>query len=108
MADKEPIAQIDNSLKELYNTSIMNKFDGFGDYACIVASLPSTGGAISPAGVYYSNDNNFFVAFKGRTAQLSEFPERTLHQALLHPNIGKNIQINITKIALVVRKSFLY
>lgn len=75
MADKEPIAQIDNSLKELYNTSIMNKFDGFGDYACIVASLPSTGGAISPAGVYYSNDNNFFVAFKGRTAQLSEFPD---------------------------------
>lgn len=75
MADKEPIAQIDNSLKELYNTSIMNKFDGFGDYACIVASLPSTGGAISPAGVFYSNDNNFFVAFKGRTAQLSEFPD---------------------------------
>lgn len=75
MADKEPIAQIDNSLKELYNTSIMNKFDGFGDYACIVASLPSTGGAISPAGVYYSNNNNFFVAFKGRAAQLSEFPD---------------------------------
>lgn len=73
MADKEPIARIDNSLKELYNTNIMNKFDGFGDYACIVASLPSTGGAISPAGVFYSNDNNFFVSFKGRTAQLSEF-----------------------------------
>lgn len=75
MADGEPISQIDNSLKELYNTTIMNKFDGFGDYACIVAALPSTGGAISPAGVYYSNDNNFFVAYKGRTAQLSEFPD---------------------------------
>ena len=75
MINAEPIAQIDNSLKELYNTSIMNKFDGFGDYACIVASLPTTGGAISPAGVYYSNENNFFVAYKGRTAQLSEFPE---------------------------------
>lgn len=75
MADREPIAQIDNSLKELYNTSIMNRFDGFGDYACIVASLPSTGGAISPAGVFYSNDNNFFVAYKGRRAQLSEFPD---------------------------------
>lgn len=75
MADKEPIAQIDNSLKELYNTSIMNKFDGFGDYACIVSSLPSTGGTISPAGIYYSNINNFFVAYKGRTAQLSEFPD---------------------------------
>lgn len=75
MADGEPIAQIDNSLKELYSTSIMNKFDGFGDYACIVASLPSTGGTISPAGVFYSNENNFFVAYKGRTAQLSEFPD---------------------------------
>lgn len=75
MVDKEPIAQIDNSLRELYNTSIMCKFDGFGDYACIVASLPSTGGAISPAGIFYSNDNNFFVAFKGRTAQLSEFKD---------------------------------
>lgn len=75
MADGEPIAQIDNSLKELYGTNIMNKFDGFGDYACIVASLPSTGGAISPAGVFYSNDNNFFVAYRGRTAQLSEFKD---------------------------------
>lgn len=75
MADGEPIAQIDNSLKELYNTSYMNKFDGFGDYACIVSSLPSTGGAISPAGIYYSNDNNFFVAYRGRTAQLSEFKD---------------------------------
>ena len=74
MADREPIAQIDNSLKELYNTNIMNKFDGFGDYACIVSSLPSTGGAISPVGIFYSNENNFFVAFKGRTANLSEFP----------------------------------
>lgn len=75
MADGEPITQIDNSLKEIYSTTIMNKFDGFGDYACIVASLPSTGGAISPAGVFYSNENNFFVAYKGRTAQLSEFPD---------------------------------
>lgn len=75
MADGEPIAQIDNSLRELYGTSIMNKFDGFGDYACIVASLPSTGGTISPAGIYYSNDNNFFVSYRGRTAQLSEFKD---------------------------------
>lgn len=75
MVDKEPIAQIDNSLKELYSTSMMNRFDGFGDYACIVASLPTTGGTISPAGVFYSNENNFFVSYKGRTPQLSEFPE---------------------------------
>lgn len=75
LSDGEPIPQIDNSLKEIYSTNIMNKFDGFGDYACIVASLPSTGGAISPAGIYYSNDNNFFVAYRGRTAQLSEFKD---------------------------------
>lgn len=73
MANGEPIAQIDNSLKEAYGLNMMNKFNGFGDYACIVASLPSTGGAISPAGVYYSNENNFFVAYTGRKPQLSEF-----------------------------------
>lgn len=75
MAHGEPIAQIDNSLKESYSLNIMSKFNGFGDYACIVASLPSTGGTISPAGVFYSNENNFFVAYKGRTPHLSEFPD---------------------------------
>ena len=75
MADGEPIAQIDNSLRESYNLNMMSKFDGFGDYACIVATLPSTGGTISPAGVYYSNENNFFVAHTGRTPHLSEFPD---------------------------------
>lgn len=75
MANGEPIAQIDNSLKESYNLNMMNKFNGFGDYACIVASLPSTGGAISPAGVFYSNENNFFVSYTGRTPHLSEFPD---------------------------------
>ena len=75
MAHGEPIAQIDNSLRESYNLSMMNRFNGFGDYACIVATLPSTGGTISPAGVFYSNENNFFVAYTGRKPNLSEFPE---------------------------------
>lgn len=75
MAHGEPIAQIDNSLRESYNLNMMNKFNGFGDYACIVAALPSTGGTISPAGVFYSNENNFFVAYTGRKPNLSEFPE---------------------------------
>lgn len=75
MTDREPIAQIDNSLRELYHTTYMSKFDGFGDYACIVASLPSQGGSISPVGVFYSNENNFFVSFRGRTANLSEFQD---------------------------------
>lgn len=74
MLDGEPIADIDNSLKELYSSAYMSKFDGFGDYACISAALPSTGGAISPVGIYYSNENNFFVSYRGRAPQLSEFP----------------------------------
>lgn len=74
MIDGEPIAEIDNSLKELYSSAYMNKFDGFGDYAGISAPLPSTGGAISPVGIYYSNENNYFIAYKGRAPQLSEFP----------------------------------
>ena len=75
MEDGEPIAQIDNSLMELYSTAYMNRFSGFGDYACIAASLPSTGGAISPVGIYYSLESNFFIAYRGRAPLLSEFPE---------------------------------
>ena len=80
----EPIPQIDNSLRESYSLSMMNRFNGFGDYACIVASLPTTGGTISPAGVFYSNENNFFVAYRGRTPHLSEFPD------YIAPNIVKS------------------
>lgn len=75
MTDGEPIAEIDNGLKDLYSSSYMNKFDGFGDYATISAELPTTGGRISPVGIYYSAENNFFVAFKGRMPLLSEFPD---------------------------------
>lgn len=74
MLDGEPIADIDNSIKDFYSSPTMNRFDGFGDYACISSTLPSTGGAISPVGIYYSNENNFFVSYKGRAPQLSEFP----------------------------------
>lgn len=75
MLDREPIAEIDNGLKDLYATPYMSRFDGFGDYATISAALPTTGGAISPVGIYYSQENNFFVAFKGRKPLLSEFPD---------------------------------
>lgn len=84
MTDGEPIAEIDNSLKELYNSSYMYKFDGFGDYACISAALPSTGGAISPVGIYYSSLNNYFISYRCRTPLLSEFPE------YITPNILKS------------------
>lgn len=75
MVDREPIAEIDNGLKDLYLTSYMSRFSGFGDYATISAALPTTGGAISPVGIYYSQENNFFVSFKNRRPLLSEFPE---------------------------------
>lgn len=75
MADGEPIADIDNSLRELYNTSLMSKFNGFGDYAGISAALPTTGGTISPVGIYYSYENNFFVSYRARVGTLSEFPD---------------------------------
>lgn len=75
MEDGEPIARIDNSLMELHSTAFMHHFTGFGDYACIAASLPSTGGTISPVGIYYSLDNNFFIAYRGRAPLLSEFPD---------------------------------
>ena len=74
MDDGEPIAKIDNSLLEIYSSERMG-FSGFGDYASIASSLPSTGGAISPVGIYYSFDNNFFIAYRGRAPRLSEFPE---------------------------------
>lgn len=84
MVNGEPISSIDNSLKDMYRSSTLNKFDGFGDYASIVASLPSSGGTVSPAGVYYSNENNFFVSYTGRAPQLSEFPD------YIAPNIVKS------------------
>lgn len=72
LEDAQPILEIDNSLLEVYHTTSYG-FDGFGDYACITDTLPTTGGSISPAGIYYSKYNNFFVGFKGRKQDLSEF-----------------------------------
>lgn len=72
--DGEPIEEIDNSLLEMYKMNSY-KFDGFGDYACITNVLPTSGGSISPAGIYYSIDNNFFVGYRGKTPSLSEFQQ---------------------------------
>ena len=74
MEDGSPIADIDNSLMELYSSDYM-RFSGFGDYACISAALPSTGGTISPVGIYYSLEDNYFIAYRGRAPLLSEFPD---------------------------------
>jgi hypothetical protein len=70
LEDGEPIFEIDNSLRDAYDSS--HRFDGFGDYACIVDGLPSKGGGISPAGIYYSYDNNYFIGYR-RNKDLAEF-----------------------------------
>lgn len=67
----EPIFDIDNSLRDSYKNY---SFDGFGDFACVSNELPSSGGTISPAGIYYSFDYNFFIGFR-RNRELSEFEE---------------------------------
>lgn len=94
MVNGEPIASIDNSLKDMYSSSTLNKFDGFGDYASIVASLPSSGGTISPAGVYYSNENNFLCRSQEEPRFFQNFPI-TLLLTLLIPNTGANLTTNI-------------
>lgn len=75
IVDGEPIEEIDNSLLEMYGLATYYKFDGFGDYACVTNTLPSTGGSISPAGIYYSLEGNFFVGYKGRSPSLLEFSD---------------------------------
>ncbi|MDC3411855.1 beta family protein [Aquibacillus sp. 3ASR75-11] len=70
LEDGEPIFTIDNSLRDTY--SRLHQFDGFGDYACIVNDLPSKGGGISPAGIYYSYQYNYFIGYR-RNKDLAEF-----------------------------------
>ncbi|MFA5448306.1 MAG: hypothetical protein WC233_08520 [Sphaerochaeta sp.] len=72
--DGLPIEEIDNSLLELYKTNTYG-FDGFADYASVTKTLPTTGGSISPAGVYYSFESNYFVGFRGETSLLNEFQD---------------------------------
>lgn len=70
LEDGEPIFAIDNSLKDAYKKP--HGFDGFGDYACVVNELPSSGGTISPAGIYYSYDYNYFVGYR-KSRDLADF-----------------------------------
>lgn len=72
MNNNEPIPEIDNGLRDFFQ---FKHFDGFGDYAGITSALPSTGGSISPAGVYYSKEYNCFIAYRGKANKLSEFPD---------------------------------
>ena len=70
LVDGRPILQIDNSLRDAYENY---NFCGFGDYACISSNLPISGGRISPAGIYYSTKDNYFVGYRGEAPSLSEF-----------------------------------
>lgn len=72
ISDNEPIQEIDNSLLGLYSSSPY-QFDGFSDYASITNALPTSGGSITPAGIYYSYAHNYFVGFRGRGQSLDEF-----------------------------------
>lgn len=68
----KPIYEINNVLLDIFDQSMM-RAQGFGDYGGITSSYPSTGGAISPAAVFYSVYNNLFVGFRGETTALHEF-----------------------------------
>jgi len=72
IVDNAPIQEIDNSLLEMYSLP-KYQFDGFADYASITNALPTSGGSISPAGIYYSYAHNYFVGFRGKARSLDEF-----------------------------------
>ncbi|MCK9482571.1 MAG: beta family protein [Bacteroidia bacterium] len=84
IVDNKPIQGIDNSLLEMYFHERYG-FDGFGDYASITSILPTTGGSISPAGIYYSYNNNYFIGFRGKTRLLSEFSEHIAPSIIKSP-----------------------
>lgn len=84
LQDGQIIEEIDNSLSEMYSLSSY-KFDGFGDYAGVANTLPSTGGTISPAGIYYSADENVFIGYKGKTQSLSEFKNHIAPSIIASP-----------------------
>lgn len=81
LEDGKPILTIDNSLRDYYKT---HHFDGFGDYAGITDDLPTGGGSISPAGVYYSYQDNVFIGFR-RNKVLSEFEDYIAPQIVHSP-----------------------
>ncbi|MTI47970.1 MAG: hypothetical protein FH761_09020 [Firmicutes bacterium] len=72
LSDGKPILEIDNSIRDLYKS--YHKFDGFADYAGMKDEMPTKGGGISPAGIYYSFNSNYFVGFR-RNKKLSDFED---------------------------------
>lgn len=68
--DGSPI-DIKTSIRDKYNEF---GFDGFSDYSGITSNLPSKGGVISPAGIYYSVKFNTFIGYRS-TMDLSAFED---------------------------------
>lgn len=70
LVDGQPIADADNSLRDVYAA---HGFDAFGDFAGIRKDDLVKGGRISPGVVYYFWDENVYVGYRGRKPDLSEF-----------------------------------
>lgn len=67
--DGDEIEDINNSAFTDYGHL---NFDGFGDYAGVSKAMPSSGGQISPAGVFYDKELNLFYGYR-RDKDLDEF-----------------------------------
>ncbi len=70
LVDGQPIADADNSLRDVYAAY---GFDAFGDFAGIKKDDLVKGGRISPGTVYYFWDENVYIGYRGRKPDLSEF-----------------------------------
>lgn len=75
VVDGQLIEEIDVSYLENYKKEDYGNFDGIADYVGINSSLPTDGGALSPAGIYYSKKDNQFVGYRYREGKrvASEF-----------------------------------
>lgn len=75
--DGKLIDEIDVSYLEDYKKDIYSNFDGVADYVGVTSVLPTKGGAISPAGIYYSRKDNKFVGYRYRDDKrvMSEFKD---------------------------------
>lgn len=72
--DGDIIMMINNSAFEDYSA---RNFGGFGDYASTTGNMPTKGGAISPAAVFYHQDENVFYGFRGGR-DLDEFKDHII------------------------------
>ncbi|MBS1599504.1 MAG: hypothetical protein JST75_14860 [Bacteroidetes bacterium] len=84
----EVIADADNSLLELFSTSL--QMNGFGDYAGIKKDDLSSGGTISPGFIFYDPVENLYYGYKGEVKNLAEF-EDTIVPAVLDSDVVQRL-----------------